>query len=57
MLIATLAFLASAFQPSGDAANANVTPRDAAPKATSRPEGAPASGGGGWASAPTAATQ
>jgi hypothetical protein len=44
MLIATLAFLASTFQPSGDAANANVTPRDAAPKATSRPEGAPAPG-------------
>ncbi|MFM8731700.1 MAG: heme-binding protein [Phycisphaerales bacterium] len=44
MLIATLAFLASTFQPAGDAASAPTAPSESAPKAAARPEGAPAPG-------------
>jgi hypothetical protein len=45
MLIAALAFLASTFQPAGDAAaNSPAAPRDAAPKSAARPDGAPAPG-------------
>ena len=43
MIIATLAFLASAFQPFGDTAAAGKSTPDAAPT-TARPEGAPAPG-------------
>jgi len=43
MIIATLAFLASAFQPIGDTVAAGKSTPDAAPT-TARPEGAPAPG-------------
>ena len=44
MLIATLSFLASTFQPAADATTAATAPRDGAATAPARPEGAPAPG-------------